>query len=304
MSALRNIPRTVAVATASPDAIDGDGLDDASHLVAADVLDAYQAYEHISALRLNAAEGGARLLRLEVPARGKPVFEVCAQSSSKSGPPQSEAFDEGSRFDETITRGASPCPGAGGAPSCHPCPDALIVIGAAPANDGARPGSAATLTRLLDRLHAAGWAPGAMGVFGIAITPDRDCGAAIAELEALRSKCGDYGLVWSGGIAAGGGTLLERLMRCPRLGMWRRPLSEAVDKMIAAVRMGYTLPELDRGTMAFGALQVPKRAGDPTAREAPQVYDSPGAARSDVLAVPCRLPRLLYMKLVTPQAPR
>lgn len=304
MTTPRSIPHTVAVATAAPDANVRDGLDDAPHLVAADVLDAYQAYEHISALRLNAAEGGAQLLRLEVPAHGKPLFEACTQSSSKSGPPQNEAFDEGSRFDETISRGASPCPGAGGAPSCHPCPDALIVIGAAPANDGARPGNAATLTQLLDRLRAAGWASGAMGVFGVAITPDRDCGPAIAELEALRSKCGDYGLVWSGGIAAGGGALLGRLMRCPRLGMWRRPLSEAIDKMIAAVRMGYTLPELARGTMAFGALQVPKRAGDPTAREAPQVYDSPGAARSDVLAVPCRLPRLLYMKLVTPQAPR
>lgn len=301
MSALRNIPRTVAVATASPDANSRDGLGAASRLVAADVLDAYQAYEHISALRLNASEGGARLLRLEVPARGKPVFEVCAQSSSKSGPPQSEAFDEGSRFDETIARGASPCPGAGGAPSCHPCPDALIVIGAAPANDGARPGSAATLTRLLDRLHAAGWTPGAMGVFGIAITPDRDCEAAIAELEALRSKCGDYGLVWSGGIAAGGGTLLCRLMRCPRLGMWRRPLSEAVDKMIAAVRMGYTLPELARGTMAYGAMQIPKHTGSPVAQETSRVHISPDTVRDDVLAVPCRLPRLLYTKL---QAPR
>ena len=301
MTTPRSIPHTAAVATAAPDANSRDGLGVASRLVAADVLDAYQAYEHISALRLNAAEGGARLLRLEVPARGKPVFEVCAQSSSKSGPPQSEAFDEGSRFDETIARGASPCPGAGGAPSCHPCPDALIVIGAAPTNDGARPGSAATLTRLLDRLHAAGWAPGAMGVFGIAITPDRDCGAAIAELEALRSKCGDYGLVWSGGIAAGGGALLCRLMRCPRLGMWRRPLSEAIDKMIAAVRMGYTLPELARGTMAYGAMQIPKRTGSPVAQETSQVHISPDTARDDVLAVPCRLPRLLYTKL---QAPR
>lgn len=304
MTTPRSIPHTVAVATAAPDANVRDGLDDAPRLVAADVLDAYQAYEHISALRLNAAEGGAQLLRLEVPAHGKPLFEACTRSASKPAPPQSDVFGKRPRSGDAIARSMSPRPGAGDAAPGHPEPDALVVVGAAPTDGSVRAGNAATLTQLLDRLRAAGWASGAIGVFGVAITPDRDCGSAIAELEALRSRCSDYGLVWSGGIAAGGGALLGRLMRCPRLGMWRRPLSEAIDKMIAAVRMGYTLPELDRGTMAFGALQVPKRAGDPTAREAPQVYDSPGAARSDVLAVPCRLPRLLYMKLVTPQAPR
>ena len=59
------------------------------------------------------------------------------------------------------------------------------------------------------------------------------------EDEAARAL-GDAGRLASC-VVIGYGSLLPRLWRTPRLGMWRRPVAEAIDALVAAVRMGAPL---------------------------------------------------------------
>lgn len=59
------------------------------------------------------------------------------------------------------------------------------------------------------------------------------------------SACQSAGHPWIGGVIVTDGALLPRLMRTPRLGAWRRGVSEAVDCLVAAVRLGRSLDELE-----------------------------------------------------------
>lgn len=74
-------------------------------------------------------------------------------------------------------------------------------------------------------------------------SPDgRDGEAAVA---ACQRQCERGGMRWCGGVAATDAAFIDRLMRAPRLGMWRRPVSQAIDRLVAAVRMGCALDEVD-----------------------------------------------------------
>lgn len=59
------------------------------------------------------------------------------------------------------------------------------------------------------------------------------------------SACRNTGHPWIGGVILTDGALLPRLMRAPRLGAWRRDVSEAVDCLVAAVRLGRPLDEVE-----------------------------------------------------------
>ncbi|MCI7774196.1 MAG: hypothetical protein MSH55_00275 [Enorma sp.] len=59
------------------------------------------------------------------------------------------------------------------------------------------------------------------------------------------SACQSAGHPWIGGVIVTDGALLPRLMRAPRLGAWRRDVSEAVDCLVAAARLGRSLDELE-----------------------------------------------------------
>lgn len=59
------------------------------------------------------------------------------------------------------------------------------------------------------------------------------------------SACQSAGHPWIGGVIVTDGALLPRLMRAPRLGAWRRDVSEAVDCLVAAVRLGRSLDEVE-----------------------------------------------------------
>lgn len=54
----------------------------------------------------------------------------------------------------------------------------------------------------------------------------------------LREACERRGLSWCGGIVICTGTGIAALRRSPRMGLLRRPFSEAMDKLVGAVRMG------------------------------------------------------------------
>lgn len=71
-------------------------------------------------------------------------------------------------------------------------------------------------------------------------------GSDVHEVVArAASACQSAGHPWIGGVIVTDGALLPRLMRTPRLGAWRRGVSEAVDCLVAAVRLGRSLDELE-----------------------------------------------------------
>lgn len=57
----------------------------------------------------------------------------------------------------------------------------------------------------------------------------------------LREACERRGLSWCGGIVVCTGAGIAALRRSPRMGLLRRPFSEAMDKLVGAVRMGCSI---------------------------------------------------------------
>lgn len=57
-------------------------------------------------------------------------------------------------------------------------------------------------------------------------------------IERLRQACELRRLTWCGGVIACTGSGIAALRHSPRMGLLRRPFSEAIDKLVGAVRMG------------------------------------------------------------------
>ena len=64
--------------------------------------------------------------------------------------------------------------------------------------------------------------------------------------EHLREACERRGLSWCGGVIACTGSGIAALRHSPRMGLLRRPFSEAVDKLVGAVRMGCSVKHSQR----------------------------------------------------------
>ena len=62
----------------------------------------------------------------------------------------------------------------------------------------------------------------------------------------LREACERRGLSWCGGIVVCAGSGIAALRRSPRMGLLRRPFSEAMDKLVGAVRMGCSVGHAQR----------------------------------------------------------
>lgn len=57
-------------------------------------------------------------------------------------------------------------------------------------------------------------------------------------IERIRQACELRRLTWCGGVIACTGSGIAKLRYSPRMGILRRPFSEAMDKLVGAVRMG------------------------------------------------------------------
>ena len=57
-------------------------------------------------------------------------------------------------------------------------------------------------------------------------------------VERLRQACELRRLTWCGGVVVCAGSGIAALRHSPRMGLLRRPFSEAMDKLVGAVRMG------------------------------------------------------------------
>ncbi len=60
-------------------------------------------------------------------------------------------------------------------------------------------------------------------------------------IERLRQACELRRLTWCGGVIAYTGSGIAALRHSPRMGLLRRPFSEAMDKLVGAVRMGCSI---------------------------------------------------------------
>lgn len=54
----------------------------------------------------------------------------------------------------------------------------------------------------------------------------------------LHKACERQGQLWCGGVVICAGSGIAALRRSPRMGLLRRPFSEAMDKLVGAIRMG------------------------------------------------------------------
>lgn len=62
----------------------------------------------------------------------------------------------------------------------------------------------------------------------------------------LHKVCERQGQLWCGGVVICAGSGIAALRRSPRMGLLRRPFSEAMDKLVGAVRMGCSIEHAQR----------------------------------------------------------
>ena len=65
-------------------------------------------------------------------------------------------------------------------------------------------------------------------------------------IKRLRQACELRRLTWCGGVIAYTGSGIAALRHSPRMGLLRRPFSEAMDKLVGAVRMGCSVEHAQR----------------------------------------------------------
>lgn len=147
---------------------------------------------------------------------------------------------------------------AGGLTGCD------VVICAACCTTGA-PDAAATLCAALqDGSAAANDAVRPGTPIGMLAAGNAHDGSDAREVVArAASACQSAGHPWIGGVIVTDGALLPRLMRTPRLGAWRRDVSEAVDCLVAAVRLGRSLDEVE-GILGAGTENLDARHRAPS----------------------------------------
>lgn len=121
-------------------------------------------------------------------------------------------------------------------------PDALVLAGTV-APDTAPDD---ILARVAQQLMKATQLPENACVWGIALGDGDDVSTCREALRACQAACSALGARWCGGIMVPNAAMLPALMRSPRLGAFRRPLSESIDRLIAALRLGRPIDELDR----------------------------------------------------------
>lgn len=97
--------------------------------------------------------------------------------------------------------------------------------------------------RALDRLIASFLAPGTR-VYALIASASSDGCDGESSAAVCQHRCACAGLPWCGGVIATDAALVSCLMRAPRLGMWRHSVSQAIDQLVAAVRMGCSLDEV------------------------------------------------------------
>lgn len=83
-------------------------------------------------------------------------------------------------------------------------------------------------------------------VYAVVQAAYANAGQAHAAVSHLREACERRGLSWCGGAIACTGSGIVALRHSPRMGLLRRPFSEAIDMLVGAVRMGCSVEHAQR----------------------------------------------------------
>lgn len=92
--------------------------------------------------------------------------------------------------------------------------------------------SGASIEEALDGLA------GGCAVYAVCACPGCAADEALPRFAALERACGKRGLDWRGGLAIGAAQAVTAFEHLPRLGFWRRPVSEGTDRLLLALRCG------------------------------------------------------------------
>ena len=95
--------------------------------------------------------------------------------------------------------------------------------------------------QILDRLGIA-----KTRVYVIVLAGSEDAERAHETAVRLHRACRLRDLSWCGGVVICAGSGIAALRRSPRMGLLRRPFSEAMDKLVGAVRMGCSVEHAQR----------------------------------------------------------
>lgn len=228
-----HVPLRLAIIDASPEASDGS----IAHLLA-DFEEALRVYEHYSAWAVPDAEG---------------IYGQNEDGTQKGLPIEHVRWSE--------QEGCAPSEG-GSAPlvACDSILLGFMVEGADP------PEPVLESFEHAIRFHEL--APGAR-VYAVAVTDAYEAGCVLPAYERLEQLCDAHDLVWSGGLAVGGGTLVPEQAGTARMGGKRRARSEGIDVVIAAVRSGTDVSRFSRDgeNIVMACCPMPRFAYDRRARK-------------------------------------
>lgn len=83
-------------------------------------------------------------------------------------------------------------------------------------------------------------------VYAVVQAAHANAGQAHVAVSHLREACECRGLSWCGGVIVCAGSGIAALRHSPRMGLLRRPFSEAIDMLVGAVRMGCSVEHAQR----------------------------------------------------------
>ncbi len=94
-------------------------------------------------------------------------------------------------------------------------------------------------------------------VYAVIRATQEGAGQARGAAVRLHKACERQGQLWCGGVAICAGSGIAALRRSPRMGLLRRPFSEAMDKLVGAVRMGCSVEHAQKlGGAATGGVDT------------------------------------------------
>ena len=83
-------------------------------------------------------------------------------------------------------------------------------------------------------------------VYAVIRAAQRGAEQARGTAVRLHKACERHDQLWCGGVAICAGSGIAALRHSPRMGLLRRPFSEAIDKLVGAVRMGCSVEHAQR----------------------------------------------------------
>lgn len=83
-------------------------------------------------------------------------------------------------------------------------------------------------------------------VYAVIRAAQQDAERARGTAVRLHKACERHDQLWCGGVAICAGSGIAALRHSPRMGLLRRPFSEAIDKLVGAVRMGCSVEHAQR----------------------------------------------------------